>query len=45
MLQKNLSKIQFYEKVKMTTNGPFVIESFVTIGLADYACKLIFPRT
>jgi hypothetical protein len=28
MLQKNLSKIHFYEKVKMITKGSFVVESF-----------------
>jgi len=29
MLQKLLSKYHFYGKVKMITNGPFVVESFV----------------
>jgi hypothetical protein len=32
-LQKNLSKIHFYEKVKMFKKGPFVVEAFVTDGL------------
>jgi hypothetical protein len=34
---KNLSKIPFYEKIKMTTKGPFVAESIV--GLFDCDCN------
>ncbi len=34
--QKNLSKIPFYEKIKMFKKDPFVVESFVTIGSFDY---------
>jgi hypothetical protein len=33
MLQKHLSKIPFYENFKMSAKGPFVVESFVMIGL------------
>ncbi len=32
MLQKLLSKYHFYGKVKMITNGPFVVESFVPLA-------------
>lgn len=42
MLQKHPSKIPFYEKVKMITKCPFVIESFVTIGSFDCDCILMF---
>jgi hypothetical protein len=45
MLQKNLSKVDFYERIKMTTKGPFVVESFVTIGSIDYDSNLLIPRT
>jgi hypothetical protein len=38
MLQKNLSKIHFHEKIKMITKGPFAVESFVTIGSFDCGC-------
>jgi hypothetical protein len=38
MLQKKLSKIPFYEKIKMFKKGPFVVESFVIIGSFDYVC-------
>jgi hypothetical protein len=38
MLQNNPSKIHFYEKVKMTTKGPFVVESFVIVGSFDCDC-------
>jgi len=38
MLQKKLSKILFYEKVKMFKKGAFVVESFVIIGSFDYVC-------
>jgi hypothetical protein len=31
MLQKKLSKIPFYEKIKMTTKCPFVVESFIIV--------------
>jgi hypothetical protein len=34
--QKNLSKIPFYEKIKMFKKDPFVIESFIIVGLFDY---------
>jgi len=33
---KNLLKNPFYEKIKMFKKGPFVVESFVTIGSFDY---------
>ncbi len=33
--QKHLSKIPFYEKIKMLKKNPFVVESFVTIGSFD----------
>jgi hypothetical protein len=36
MLQKNLSKNPFYEKVNMLKKGPFVLESFVIVGSCDY---------
>jgi hypothetical protein len=36
MLQKNPSKNYLYEKIKMFKKGPFVVESFVTIGLFNY---------
>jgi hypothetical protein len=36
MLQKKLSKIPFYEKIKMNIKGPFFVKSFVTIGSFDY---------
>ncbi len=29
----------FYEKIKMTTKGPFVVEPFLTIGSFDYDCN------
>jgi hypothetical protein len=32
MWKKNLSKYHFYENVKMITNGPFVVESFVPLA-------------
>jgi hypothetical protein len=38
MLQKNPSKIPFYEKIKLFKKGPFVVESFVIIGSFDYDC-------
>jgi hypothetical protein len=38
MLPKNPSKNFFYEKVKMTTKGPFVVESFVNVGSFDCDC-------
>jgi hypothetical protein len=38
MLKKKFSKIPFYEKVKMSTKGPFVVESFVIIGTFDCDC-------
>jgi hypothetical protein len=41
MLQKNPSKNLFNEKTKMTTKGPFVVESLVTIGSFDYDCNQI----
>jgi hypothetical protein len=34
--KKNPSKNPFYEKVKMFKKGPFVVESFVTIGMFDH---------
>jgi hypothetical protein len=36
MLQKNPLKNIFYKKTKMLKKGPFVVESFVTIGSFDY---------
>jgi hypothetical protein len=36
---KNLSKIPFYEKIKMMTQGPFVVESFVIVGSFDCDCN------
>jgi hypothetical protein len=42
MLQKkNPSKNPFYEKVKMTTKNPFVVESFFNVGSFDCDCTLI----
>jgi hypothetical protein len=41
MLQKNPSKSPFCEKVKMSTKGQFVVESFVTIGSFDYDYNLL----
>jgi hypothetical protein len=38
MLQKQSLKNPFYEKVKMSTKGSFVVESFITIGPFDYDC-------
>jgi hypothetical protein len=38
--KKNLSKNPLYEKVKMPKEGPFIVESFVTIGSIDYAYTL-----
>jgi len=35
MLQKNSSKIPFYEKFKMLKKGPFVVEFFGIVGLFD----------
>jgi hypothetical protein len=40
--QKDPSKSPLYEKVKMITKFPFVIESFVTIGSFDCDCILMF---
>jgi hypothetical protein len=34
--KRNLSKIPFYEKIKMFKKGPFVVESFVIVGSFDY---------
>jgi len=39
MLQKNL----FYEKVKFQ-KGPFVVESFITIGSFDYDCTHMWVK-
>jgi len=33
-------KNPFYEKVKMTTKGPFVVESFVIVGSFDCDCTI-----
>jgi hypothetical protein len=33
--RKNPSKNPFYEKVKMFKKGPFVLESFIIVGLFD----------
>jgi hypothetical protein len=41
MLQKNLSKNPFYEKVKMFKTGLFVVESFVNVDSFDYDCTQI----
>jgi hypothetical protein len=41
MLQKNPPKNIFYEKVKMSTKGPFVIESFVNVGSFDNDCTQV----
>jgi hypothetical protein len=41
MLQIFFSKIPFYEKVKMTTKGLFVIESFVIVGSFDCDCNFV----
>jgi hypothetical protein len=38
MLQKKPFKKNFYEKVKMSTKGPTMVESFVTIGSFDCDC-------
>ncbi len=38
MLQKNPSKNTFYENVKMSTKGPFVVEFLVAIGTFDCDC-------
>ncbi len=38
-----LQKIPFYEKIKMTTKGPFVVESFVTIGSFDCDYANLLP--
>jgi hypothetical protein len=35
MLQKKSFKNSFYEKIKMFKKGPFVVESFITVGLFD----------
>jgi hypothetical protein len=35
MLKNKSSKIPFYEQVKMSTKGPFVVELFVIIGTFD----------
>jgi len=41
MLQKNPSKIPFYENIKMFQKGPFMVESIVTIGSFDYDPTLL----
>jgi hypothetical protein len=33
--KKNPSKNPFYEKVKMLKKNPFVVESFIIVGLFD----------
>jgi hypothetical protein len=38
MLPKKSFKKDFYKKIKMLKKGPFVVESFVTIGSFDYDC-------
>jgi hypothetical protein len=38
MLQKNPSKNTFYENVKMSTKGPFVVEFLVVVGTFDCDC-------
>jgi hypothetical protein len=40
VLKKKTSKIPFYEKVKISTKGPFVVESFVIIG--TFGCDYTF---
>jgi hypothetical protein len=35
MLQKILSKIPFYEKIKMSIKSPFVVETVVIVGSFD----------
>jgi hypothetical protein len=37
-LKKNPPNFSFYGKIKMTTKGPFVVESFVIVGSIDYDC-------
>jgi hypothetical protein len=39
MFKNMLPKHILYGKIKMTTKGPFVFESFVTIGSFDYDCN------
>jgi hypothetical protein len=40
MLPKKSFKKSFYEKMKKFKKGPFVVESFITIGSFDYDCTL-----
>jgi hypothetical protein len=43
MLQKYPLKIPYYEKIKMTTKNPFLVESFVTIGSFDCDYAHLLP--
>jgi hypothetical protein len=36
MLQKYPLENPFYEKIKIFKKGPFMIESFINVGLFDY---------